>query len=361
MPTPRALTNVNTRIADRGIAHAIHLRRLQTHEVNKILKFLNDDVFPDLVEQYERKLDRIKTRGPTVSLRSTQRLREMAQSTNALIRAGIGEASQKTQEELGRIALSEARWQTAVLREAVSPLGIDVNVPNIPVLRQAITQKPMQGKLIKEWWGDLSKTTTARINQQITIGLTQGESTQQMVRRLRGTNATPGVFRETRRHVESLVRTSVNHVVTEAREETYKENTNVVGQVKYLATLDGRTTITCASLDGQVFPVGEGPRPPQHINCRSTTVPVLLSWEAMGIKANEVDFSTRAAFDGAEPAKTTYPEWLKRQSVDTQNQVLGVKRAQLFRSGKVSFNKFVDQRNRPLSLEQLAKVEGIEL
>ena len=44
---------------------------------------------------------------------------------------------------------------------------------------------------------------------------------------------------------------------------------------RFIATLDGRTTLTCAGLHGNVYPVGKGPRPPRHIGCRSCSVPVL--------------------------------------------------------------------------------------
>jgi SPP1 gp7 family putative phage head morphogenesis protein len=43
---------------------------------------------------------------------------------------------------------------------------------------------------------------------------------------------------------------------------------------RYVATLDSRTSSICAALDGREFEYGKGPMPPQHFNCRSTTVPI---------------------------------------------------------------------------------------
>ena len=46
------------------------------------------------------------------------------------------------------------------------------------------------------------------------------------------------------------------------------------------------------------------------------------------------------------PATTTYTEFLKRQTVSFQEEVLGETRAKLFRDGKLPLDKFVDLRGR---------------
>ena len=57
-----------------------------------------------------------------------------------------------------------------------------------------------------------------------------------------------------------------------------------------VATLDSRTSSVCRSLDGRVFPVDSGPRPPFHINCRTSFVLVLKAEyagrEAQGKRAS---------------------------------------------------------------------------
>jgi hypothetical protein len=65
--------------------------------------------------------------------------------------------------------------------------------------------------------------------------------------------------------------------------------------------------------------------------------------------------------NGAVPAKTTYKQWLKRQSKATQIKVLGKKRAELYRSGQVKIDRFVGKDFKPLTLKQLARREGIDL
>jgi hypothetical protein len=63
--------------------------------------------------------------------------------------------------------------------------------------------------------------------------------------------------------------------------------------------------------------------------------------------------------DGPVDGRTTYQSWLKRQDAEFQNEVLGVERAELFRSGKVTLDRFVDDQGVTLTLKQLREIEGI--
>jgi len=60
---------------------------------------------------------------------------------------------------------------------------------------------------------------------------------------------------------------------------------------------------------------------------------------------------------GRVPAKVTYNEWLKGQSVEFQNDVLGPTRGKLFRKGGMSLKKFVDKKGATITLDQLADTE----
>jgi hypothetical protein len=69
----------------------------------------------------------------------------------------------------------------------------------------------------------------------------------------------------------------------------------------------------------------------------------------------------RASMDGPVSNQTTYGGWLKGQSEEFQNDVLGPQRAQLFRSGKVKIDRFTDSNGRVLTLDELSAREGIEI
>lgn len=122
---------------------------------------------------------------------------------------------------------------------------------------------------------------------------------------------------------------------------------------QFLATLDTRTTITFASLSGQMFPIGEGPIPPRHIGCRSITVAVTRSFRELGVDRDELPVTKRASMDGRVAGDTKFAEWLNDKGPATQDAMLGPTRAKLFREGKLNLADFIKADGTVLTLEQL--------
>jgi hypothetical protein len=58
---------------------------------------------------------------------------------------------------------------------------------------------------------------------------------------------------------------------------------------------------------------------------------------------------------GDRPQETDYQQWLKRQPRSVQEQVLGVKRTELLRSGKLTLDKFYSSNNDLYTLKELAR------
>jgi hypothetical protein len=147
----------------------------------------------------------------------------------------------------------------------------------------------------------------------------------------------------------ALVRTSINQVANSASMAVYEANQDISKKYRYIATLDSRTSSICAALDNREFPYGKGPTPPQHFNCRSTTVPI--------IDPDILPPSTtakRASADGPVPINTSYGQWLKDQPLKTQQDVLG--------PGKVPyFNRLVDKYGARDAMAKLVRDDGSEL
>lgn len=74
---------------------------------------------------------------------------------------------------------------------------------------------------------------------------------------------------------KSLARASTVHASNVAKDEVYKANKEFVTEVEWVSVLDSRTTAYCRGQNGKKYPVGSGPRPPAHYNCRSITRPVI--------------------------------------------------------------------------------------
>ncbi len=214
----------------------------------------------------------------------------------------------------------------------------------------------MQGKLLSAFTKGMEQGRMDRMEQAIRLGVVQGSTTDEIVRSIRGTKAagySDGILDISRRSAQSIVRTAVSHVSNVAAQETWQENSHVVKAWQFLATLDSRTTITCAGLSGRSFPLGQGPIPPRHIRCRSVSIPVTKSFRELGVDADEVPKGKRASMDGQVAGDTTFSSWLTAKGAATQDQILGKTRADLFRSGKLDLAQFIRNDGTVLTLEQL--------
>jgi SPP1 gp7 family putative phage head morphogenesis protein len=270
-----------------------------------------------------------------------------------------GVVGKELTKELRELAEYEVEWQGELFRHTL-PIDFDVIRPDRHQLKAAVEARPFQGALLKEWIEGLETARYHRLRDAIRIGYVEGQSVDQLVRRVRGTKAQgykDGVLDISRRSAEAMVRTAVNATATHARDALYAENTDLIKSVRWVSTLDNRTTPVCRGRDGKVYPVGKGPRPPAHINCRSTTVPVTKSFRELGIDLDEVPPGTRASMDGQVPAGKSYSDWLRGKSEDFQADILGKKKAKLFRDGKINLDRFVDEKGREYTLEELRRRE----
>lgn len=69
-----------------------------------------------------------------------------------------------------------------------------------------------------------------------------------------------------------IARTETTRMASIGAEEHFKDKG--VKQYQWVSTISDRTSDICMSLNGQVFQIGKGPKPPAHINCRSTILPL---------------------------------------------------------------------------------------
>jgi len=191
--------------------------------------------------------------------------------------------------------------------------------------------------------------------QQIQDGLAMYESNQQMEERIRMQNPLQ------KRQAATLIRTISNHVSNKTRDAVLRNNIGLFDGYKWVAILDSRTSLICASRDGKVYPLTDdpvkSPKPPAHFSCRSTITPQVKA----GFE-DRVEKQPRRTAEGAKGKKfvqfkTNYESWLKRQPASFQDDVLGPSRGKLFRNGGLSLSKFIDMSGKTLTLDELRKLE----
>ena len=220
------------------------------------------------------------------------------------------------------------------------------------------------GQVVAKAFRGISTKQAELISSQIRIGITEGESIPKIAKRLRGRlqfGANQEMTAKAQRfaggdgmrlantQVMTIVRTSVNQVQNAVSQASYSANQDVTQRYQYVATLDARTSKICASLDGRIFKYNEGPLPPQHFNCRSTTIPII---DDEDLRKKFPD--TRPSAVGRVPQNLSYPDWLK-DNPSMQTKALGNK--------KPFFNYLIEKKRKSPrdALRLIIKDDGTEL
>lgn len=239
--------------------------------------------------------------------------------------------------------------------------GATVTLPNGQVVIKAFRgiaerQAERFGQIVRT--GLLSGKTTPEISKQLIGNLQFGEQAKTAAQLAQaGGQLTAAANHQ----VVALVRTSINQVANMASQQVYEANQNITQKYRYVATLDSRTSAICMALDGREFEYGKGPMPPQHFNCRSTTVAV-IDYPALGLDLPPP--SKRASKNGQVPADQTYGQWLAEQPEDVQAEVLGPGKVPYFQRLSAKYGardaiaKLVRDDGSELTLEQLRKRYG---
>jgi SPP1 gp7 family putative phage head morphogenesis protein len=348
------MASVNEEIFDANVRHQIYLQRLSTSQVKEIIKIV-EDVEVELANFLNSK---------ELSNFSQTRLKSLLSEIRRINKGLYKNLENNLNNSLPELAEYEADFQYNLIKSAL-PIEINLTRPSIDLLKSLVTSKPMQGRFILDELKDLTKQKTVLIEKSLRLGLIEGETTPQIIRRIRGTkslNYKDGVLYRSRSDIERLVRTSITHITSRARDSLFQANGDVIKSWRFVATLDNRTSKICISLDGTEHDVGKGPMPPRHPNCRSTSSPILKSWQELGLDLNEIPASKRPfvteKLTGTVPDNVTYQDWLKRQNQGFVEDVLGKTKAKLFTDGKMGVDKFFDHSGKELTLKKLRKSEA---
>lgn len=364
------MPSANRQLQDAAIGHAIDQRYYANGVVARVVAALNRQD-ARLAAALTEALERLPADSFTV-----ERLEVLLQSVRELNAQAYRDAMAELQDGMRGMARAATAQQAAAL-EAAIPAAILARHPFVGVAWEqayaAALARPFQGRLLSGWAENVEASRMAAVRNAIRTGYMDGLTTAQIVQNIRGTRAlkySDGILERPRREVEAVVRTALSHTAQTARGELYAANADIIKALKWDATLDTRTTPQCQIRDGKLYevtthkPIGHsipwlGGPGRIHWQCRSVDVPVLKSFRELGIDMDDIPEGTRSSLDGQVPGDTTYGEWLKRQSAARQDEILGPERAKLFRDGKVSFERFFDDKGRRLTLGQLlAKLDA---
>lgn len=334
----------NDFLIDAGVRHQIFVQRYAGGQVKDLLKYLSD-----MAEQIEIKLAKSAT------MSEAKKLGTELEAIRRLIDDGLEALASGLLDTVESLADYEAEF---AVRAITTAAAVDAVLPDDAILRAIVTNRPMKleaGKAIQELTinqaiNTFSANKSTELKRIIQTGFISGTPNQELIKQV------SSVSNRHRNQAEALIRTTINHVSSEARRETHIANSDILDGEEFVAVLDSRTTIGCAAADGNIYPIGEGIPAPRHWNCRSVRVPYLKPEyrlpELEGTRA-----SKGSDFIGQVPATRTYSGWLRDQSATFQDTVLGAERAKLFRRGGLSLDKFTDDSGITYTLDKLRELE----
>jgi SPP1 gp7 family putative phage head morphogenesis protein len=390
-----AVKTGNEQLRDSMVAHQIGLLRLSGSINNRIIQLL-DATEADLKDRIERALNSLVDGNPVdVTLPNVlKKLKALQDSIGEIRGAAMNDALDEWNSQMRDLSVAEPAFTLSKIHAAM-PIILDMALPSPATLRALVSKQPFRGQTMKQWADQLAEADQQRIMNEIRIGLIEGQSIADIARRIVGSaqyDGVDGATQITRNNAEAITRTAVNFFSNAARQEFFEANADVFTEELYVATLDSRTTPICRSLDGKHFPVGKGPIPPLHWNCRSLRIAIVTD-QPIGERPfnsstedqlldeftadnnlgsvssrDNLPHGTKGKFDefarkrtrqliGQTPASTTYQEFLRNQSATFQDDVLGVAKGKLFRKGGLTLDRFVDRNGKELTLKQLLQNE----
>jgi SPP1 gp7 family putative phage head morphogenesis protein len=373
--------------------NAIDLNRYSNSVARRVINAYNDIII-DAVNQL-RVIDDLAAPDKAA------RLRGILAQLKASLATWAGDATELTALELQGLAELQSDFVTDQLRRAL-PVGSRNAVRTVEISPQfaqsVVTTDPTQlnvvalsddlfaavqgapqtfsltaakgatitlpnGEVVSKAFRGIAVDQAERFSQVVRQGLLTGETTPDIAKRLIGSLQFGEEGKTVRQlvaaggqatavadnQVITLVRTSINQVANTASQQVYEANQDITKKYRYVATLDTRTSAICAALDGKEFEYGKGPMPPQHFNCRSTTVPI-IDPDILPPSTT----ATRASKDGQVPINQSYGQWLHNQPRSVQAEALG--------PGKVAyFNRLADKYGPKDAIAKLVRDDGSEL
>jgi SPP1 gp7 family putative phage head morphogenesis protein len=380
--------------------NAIDLNRYSNSVARRVINAYNDIII-DAVNQL-RVIDDLAAPDKAARLRGI--LAQLKQS----LAGWAGDATELTATELQGLAELQSEFVTDELRKAL-PVGSRDAVRTVEISPQfaqsVVTTDPTQlnvvalsddlfaavqgapqtfsltaakgatitlpnGEVITKAFRGVAVDQAERFSQVVRQGLLTGETTPSIAKRLIGSLQFGEEAKTVRQLVAAggqatavadnqiitLVRTSINQIANTASQQVYEANQDITKKYRYVATLDTRTSSICRALDGQQFPYGKGPTPPQHFNCRSTTVPV-IDPDILPPSTT----ATRASKDGQVPINTTYGKWLKDKMPGETNADVLARQQQALGSKAPYFRRLADKYGPDAAIAKLVRDDGAEV
>ena len=332
------MKSFNDLIAELEVARCLLHERIKNGLNRKVAKFY-DEMIADLQAQILRKKNITRNLAKTIEdLKAILSIPDFGDELKAI-----------AQDEVGHLRKYNKLAGFALFSHALPQSAVD----------GLINTTLLEGATVNAWNKGLSIDQKTRLEREIKIGVSLGETNELLAARA------ARALGKSKRDAASIAVTAAGAIVSAVRQKFFEANADVIKAYKYQATLDTRTSALCRAYDGLMWdtnyePIGHSypfrqPRINTHFNCRSTIIPVIKGADEL----KNVPPATRSSMNGYVPQDINFNDWLKTQSPEVIEKMLGKGRAELFLQGKITMRDLITQQGRELNLTQLKKYRNL--
>ncbi len=185
-------------------------------------------------------------------------------------------------------------YQTAYLIESGINVKTDFSILH-PNMVKSIVYYPIEDLTFDTRIWNNQKKLKLRLYTDIQKAVMNGTSTEKLSKSI------VKDFGVSAHDAARLINTEVSRVVATAQDKIYNDS-DVIEQVMWCATLENNTCSECGDLDGTIKPKDNHPNIPVHPLCRCCVIPVIDGWNPK----TRIDNETKKKID-----YMSYNDWYK--------------------------------------------------
>lgn len=341
------MTNVNTQIYDKVIDRAAMVRLYERKTIDRV-----DVVINGHTVRIDTLIKKSKLEG--------KNFKDFAAKLDEEIKRTFTQAKQITERSLLDLFKDQTSQAAQVLDGAIGQVW-RVQQPPRKIAEEIVFKQPIyENTTLEAGWSHLAKREKVRLDAIIREGIAKGQTENAIADTVMKTG-----YGITRNQARGLVVTATTSVYAQADHQVYLANEKALTGWQYVAVLDSRTTPLCAHRDGKIYPIADTVHlPPAHWHCRSTTIPIVKSYDQLGSLEGVAQIRKRnlagltekqiAFYDGQTPIRESYNTWLGRQPQEVQLRHFGdPKQVEAFRSGQLTVDRFTNPEGRSVGIKEL--------
>lgn len=357
-------TSAQKALLDALTQHQAYLYRASSQSVNELIKRFNslsNTQLQRLSELLEELTDSERNALKSFNFGSKAKTSKLIEEIKTILDEWFTSIDVDLSEKFHKSALDLAIYETAYTAKLAGDTA--VVVAGAEIYKTARKTPFAGGQLVDYLFADIADSLRKKVEYVIRDSISQGQTNQQILQRIKGKKSLDykdGLLKSSRESIERQVRTVRSHVANVAYDDTWK----ALGftHVKFVSTLDGRTSKICMSHSDDVYPIDSAhPRPPLHYNCRSVLVGVDADGKLSGKRpfvsdsrpVRDIPKTEREGKIGQVSANTTFKSWFAQQDEEFKREWLGKSKYKLYAEGGYSLDRFVDPIGREYTLKEL--------